>query len=84
MGQICIQSVAEGKKQFLGLFSCFGPLFSLIFFKCSNGGLLRGWGLGGGRYVPTIFLLRIPSACESVYREIFVRRRETVRLPSKL
>ena len=44
---------------------------------------------GGGRYVPTMyvptmFLLRIPSTCESVYREIFVRHRETVRLPSKL
>ena len=41
-------------------------------------------GGGGGRYVPTMFLLRIPSTCESVYREIFVRHRETVRLPSKL
>ena len=36
-----------------------------------------------GRYVPTMFLLRIPSTCESVYRGIFVRHRETVRLPSK-
>ena len=30
----------------------------------------------GGRYVPTMFLLRIPSTCESVYREIFVPHRE--------
>ena len=45
--------------------------------------LEAGWGggVGMGRYVPTMFLLRIPSACESVYREIFVRRRES--LPSK-
>lgn len=71
MAQICIQSVAEEKKQFLGLFSYFGPLFSLIFkmfkFLFNDGGLLRGGGWGeGGRYVPTMFLLRIPSTCEFV------------------
>ena len=42
-----------------------------------------GGGGGGGTHVPTMFLLRIPSACESVYREIFVPHRKTVRLPSK-
>ena len=53
-------------------------------FLSKDGGLLGGGvGVGMGRYVPTMFLLRIPSACESVYREIFVRRRETVSLPSK-
>lgn len=53
-------------------------------FLSKDGGLLGGGvGVGMGRYVPTMFLLRIPSTCESVYRGIFVRRRETVRLPSK-
>ena len=58
-------------------------------FLFKDGGLLGG-GVGeggGGRgrygYVPTMFLLRIPSTCESVYREIFVRHCKTVRLPSK-
>ena len=61
----------------------------LIDFLCSNFSLKMeayleaGWGVGMGRYVPTMFLLRIPSTCESVYRGIFVRHRETVRLPSK-
>lgn len=57
-------------------------------FLFKDGGLLGGGvgggGVGMGRYVPTMFLLRIPSTCESVYRGIFVRHRETVRLPSKL
>ena len=56
-------------------------------FLFKDGGLLGGGvGEGGGvgmGYVPTMFLLRIPSTCESVYREIFVRHCKTVRLPSK-
>ena len=51
-------------------------------FLFNDGVLLRRAG-GGGTHVPTMFLLRIPSACESVYREIFVPHRKTVRLPSK-
>ena len=52
VGQICTQSVAEEKKQFLGLFSYFGPLFHwfLMFkFLFKDGGLLGGGvGEGGG------------------------------------
>ena len=37
-------------------------------FLFNDGGLLGGevGGVGMGRYVPTMFLLRIPSTCESV------------------
>ena len=45
MAQICIQSVAEEKKQFLGLFSYFAPLFHwFLMFKF----LLEARGGGGG------------------------------------